>query len=98
MSSFLTIVLRAFPFWLIYYYLISPIFLCPLSRIPNAHFTCPIVPIWIWWKRRTGFETRSIFAAHQKHGHIVRLGPNEVSVASLDGLRQIYLAGFERAS
>src|SRR4051794_26779712 len=96
MSLSLTIASTAFLLWLIYYYVIFPIFFCPLSKIPNAHFTSPSVPTWIWWKRRTGFETRSIFAAHQNHGPIVRLGPNEVSVASLDGLRQIYLGGFER--
>ncbi|MCJ1388471.1 hypothetical protein MMC18_001318 [Xylographa bjoerkii] len=77
----------------IYHYVILPVFISPLSKIPNAHLTSSL-PFWIWWKRRTGFENRSIFAAHQKHGSIIRLGPNEVSVASLDGLRQIYTGGF----
>ncbi|MCJ1302731.1 hypothetical protein MMC08_005535 [Hypocenomyce scalaris] len=81
---------------LIYKCIIVPTCLSPLSPIPNAHFTSPIAPTWIWWQRRTGFETRSIFAAHQRHGPIVRLGPNELSVASLDGLRQVYTAGFEK--
>ena len=81
---------------LIYQYIFTPSFISPLSKIPNAHFTTPFLPTWIWWKRRTGFETRSIFAAHQKHGPIVRLGPNELSVASLDGLRQIYMGGYEK--
>ena len=79
----------------IYLNFILPVFISPLSKIPNAHFTSSL-PFWIWWKRRTGFESRSIFAAHQKHGPIIRLGPNEVSVASLDGLRQIYTGGFDK--
>ena len=82
--------------WVIYQYLIYPAFISPLSKIPNAHPTSSFLPIWIWWKRRIGYETRSVFAAHQRHGPIVRLGPKEVSVASLDGLRRIYAAGFER--
>jgi hypothetical protein len=80
----------------IYHYILFPSFASPLSRIPNAHFTAPFLSTWMWWKRRTGFETRSIFAAHQKHGPIVRLAPNELSVASLDGLRQIYMGGYEK--
>ncbi|KAF2192180.1 cytochrome P450 3A6 [Zopfia rhizophila CBS 207.26] len=81
--------------FLVYHYIIYPTFLSPLSKIPNAHFTCPIHPLWMWWKRRGGREgVHSIFSAHQRKGPVVRLGPNEVSVASLDGLRQIYVGGF----
>lgn len=83
-------------FLVIYHYIIFPSFILPLSNIPNAHFTAPFLPTWMWWKRRTGFETRSVFAAHQRYGPIVRLAPDELSVASLDGLRQIYTGGYER--
>ena len=81
---------------LIYQYIIFPSLVSPLSKIPNAHFTAPFLPTWMSWKRRTGFETRSVFAAHQKYGPVVRLAPNELSVASLDGLRQIYVGGYEK--
>ena len=37
-----------------------------------------------------------MLAAHNKLGPVIRLGPNELSVASLDGLRKIYLGGFEK--
>lgn len=83
---------------LVYQYIIFPSFVSPLSKIPNAHFTASCLPTWMWWNRRTGYETRSIFAAHQKYGPIVRLAPNELSVASLDGLRQIYTNGFTKHS
>jgi cytochrome P450 len=82
---------------LAYRYILYPAFLSPLSRIPNAHFTVSFCPLWMWWKRRGGREgTGSIFAAHRQKGPIVRLGPNEVSVASVDGLRQIYTGGFRK--
>ena len=68
----------------------------PLSRIPNAHFTAPFSPFWIWWKRRAETAIKETFTAHEKHGPVVRLGPNEISVNSLDGLRKIYQGGFER--
>lgn len=81
---------------LFYKFVIFPSFVSPLSKIPNAHFTSPILPIWIWWKRRAGTEIRTIYSLHQKHGPIVRLGPNELSVNSAGGLRTIYTGGFEK--
>ena len=68
----------------------------PLSKLPAAHSTSHFASTWIWWRRRTGRESRSIFAAHQRCGPIVRLGPNEVSIASQEGLRKVYFGGFTR--
>lgn len=83
--------------YLVYKYLIYPSFLSPLSKIPNAHATSPFSPFWILWKRYSEQENRSIHAAHVRHGDIVRLGPNEVSVACVDeGIRTIYSGGFEK--
>lgn len=43
-------------------------------------------------------ENQVIHAAHQKHGPIVRLGPNEVSVNCVDGgIRTVYGGGFDKA-
>ena len=45
-------------------------------------------------------RTRTIHALHAKYGRVVRIGPSEVSFASLSALRQIYGAGsgFERSN
>jgi hypothetical protein len=84
---------------LVYSYIISPIFFSPLSPIPKAHFTSSISPVWIWWQRRNGKTgIRSIFTAHESYGSLVQLSPNELSVASLDGIRQIYRGGFDKTS
>lgn len=83
--------------YLVYHYVLYPTYISPLSKIPSAHPTSSFLPTWLWWMRRIGRESRSIFAAHQRHGPIVRLAPNEVSVASLDGLRKIYVGGFRRS-
>ena len=82
--------------FLFYKYVIDPALVSPLSRIPNAHFTAPILPLWMWWKRRKGTENRTIYSLHQRHGPVVRIGPNELSVNSIDGLRTIYTGGFEK--
>ncbi|EAW12122.1 cytochrome P450 [Aspergillus clavatus NRRL 1] len=81
---------------LFYKLLLSPYFLSPLSKIPNAHFTAPISSAWINRKRRHGQEVLAIYTLHRKHGPIVRLGPRELSVNSLAGLRTIYTGAFEK--
>ena len=82
--------------YLVYRYVIFPLFISPLCRIPPAHPLAAVSPLWIQRQRRVGREIRSIYAAHKARGRIVRLSPTEISVASLDGLRQIYTAGFEK--
>ena len=82
---------------LLYKYLLFPTLLSPLAKIPNAHFTSCISPAWIYWKRYKGLETRTIHAAHQRLGSIVKLAPNELSVDCVDGgIRTIYGGGFEK--
>ncbi|KAL2040814.1 hypothetical protein N7G274_006272 [Stereocaulon virgatum] len=83
--------------YLVYIYLVFPVFFSPLSKIPSAHFLSSFSPVWILWKRYKGQENRAIHAAHVKYGGIVRLGPNEVSVACVDnGIRTVYSGGFEK--
>jgi cytochrome P450 len=80
-----------------YKYVVYPGFISPLSKVPKAHFSVPFTSIWIRWKRPSGTNgIQTLLAAHKKHGPIVRLSPHELSVASLDGLRQIYTGGFEK--
>ncbi|QDS74881.1 hypothetical protein FKW77_003586 [Venturia effusa] len=81
----------------IYKYLIYPLFISPLSRIPNAHPLASITPLWMLWKRYTGHELRTIHAAHQKYGPLIRLGPNEISVNCIKGgIQTVYSGGFEK--
>lgn len=79
--------------FLVYRHVIYPLWLSPLSRIPNAHPTASISSAWILWKRYVGKENVSVFAAHQRLGPLVRLGPNEISVNCVDGgIRTVSLA------
>ncbi|KAL4782016.1 cytochrome P450 [Aspergillus varians] len=79
-------------------YLIRPLVLSPLSKIPNAHFTSPLSTRWIQQTRQAGNEVLTIHALHRKHGPVVRLAPDELSVNSLHGLRVIYTGAFEKHS
>ncbi|KAL8825593.1 MAG: hypothetical protein Q9170_007737 [Blastenia crenularia] len=83
----------------IYKYIIYPAFYSPLAAIPAAHFTASWSPLWILWVRYSSIEVQTIHKAHVKHGPIVRLGPNEISVNCVDGgIRTIYAGGFEKWS
>ncbi|PLB48532.1 cytochrome protein [Aspergillus steynii IBT 23096] len=81
---------------LLYHYVIQPYCLSPLAKIPNAHFTVPLSSAWIERRRAAGKEVHTIYDAHRKHGSVVRLGPRELSVNSLSGLRTIYTGAFEK--
>ena len=68
-----------------YRFLAYPLILSPLSKIPPAHPSAAVSPLWILWIRKTGRENATVYKAHQRHGALVRLGPNEISVNCVDG-------------
>lgn len=97
MLSLLLFVGTLFVSDVIYKYIIYPVFLSPLAKIPSAHPSSSISPLWILYKRYHELENNAIHTAHAKHGDIVRLGPNEVSVICVDdGIRTVYSGGFEK--
>lgn len=77
-------------------YVVYPYFLSPLAKIPNAHFTSPISSRWIDSHNAANTSVLAIHSLHRKYGPVVRLGPNELSVNSLQGLRTIYTGAFEK--
>ena len=86
--------LTALTLVLIYRYIISPAL--ATSSIPSAHPLAPYTNLWILWIRFRCVENRTIYAAHQAHGPVVRLGATEVSVNSLEGLKTIYGGNFDK--
>lgn len=82
---------------LIYKYIIYPAFFSPLAGIPNAHITAPVSSAWIIWRRFIAKNNRTIHAAHQRLGPIIRLGPSEISINCVDdGIKTVYGGGFEK--
>ena len=81
----------------VYQSLLYPYFLSPLSKIPNAHFLSPVSRFWIVWVRLNERNNQTLLAAHRRHGPIVRVAPNEVSINCVDdGTRNIYAGGMEK--
>lgn len=82
-----------------YRYLVHPTLISPLRKIPPAHWSAPISPLWILYTRRRRNENKTIHALHQRLGPLVRLGPSEVSVNCVDGgIRTVYGGGYEKGS
>ncbi|KAF2720372.1 cytochrome P450 [Polychaeton citri CBS 116435] len=92
-ASFLPITV----FFFIYTFIITPYLFGPLSEIPNAHWSAPLSSLWILNLRRKQRETFAVHAAHQRLGPVIRLGPNEISVNSVEGgIRTVYAGGYEK--
>jgi hypothetical protein len=81
----------------LYKFIIYPAVISPLSKIPNAHWSSPYSPLWILWVRFRLTENRVVHSAHLTHGPVVRLGPNEISIGTIDGgVKTVFGGGFEK--
>lgn len=69
----------------LYRFILVPVFISPLSKIPAAHPTSSLSPAWILWTRWRGRENATVLAAHERLGPLIRLGPNEISVNCVNG-------------
>lgn len=80
-----------------YKLIIYPAFISPLAKIPTANRLASFTSAWILWIRYTQKENRTVRAAHDKYGPVVRLGPREISINCVDdGIRIVYGKGFEK--
>ncbi|EQL00455.1 Cytochrome P450 [Ophiocordyceps sinensis CO18] len=80
--------------------LVSYVFLRPLQsarRVPNAHWSSGLSPLWILWTRYRNRELAVLEDKHRQLGPIVRLGPADLSISCYEnGARTIYNGGFEK--
>lgn len=84
--------------FVVYKFIIFPLFLDPLNHIPSAHWSVPLFgDCWILYQRYRSRNNAVTYAAHLQHGEVVRLGWNELSVNCVDnGIKTIYGGGFEK--
>ncbi|KAI4845223.1 cytochrome P450 [Aureobasidium sp. EXF-8845] len=73
-------------------YIIYQRFFHPLASVPGP-FWASLTRLWITKHSWDGDMHRTMIALHEKHGSIVRNGPNEVSIADLSAIKTIYGAG-----
>ena len=94
--SSVTLGLAAAVILLVYKYLIYPGWISPLASLPTANPLCSFTGHWMIRRCKAHGELKTLYAAHQHFGPIVRLGPSEVSVISQEGLDKIYTAGLNK--
>lgn len=81
----------------LYKFLIYPLFLSPLAKIPAAHWTSHVCPLWIYYIRWKNTENKTIYELHKKKGPIIRTAPSQLSVNCYEGgLKTIYTGGFHK--
>jgi hypothetical protein len=64
----------------------------PLAKLPGP-FHARFTAAWLKYKEFTGDRRAYIHNLHQELGPVVRLGPNEVSFASAEAIKEIYTSG-----
>jgi len=79
-------------------YVIYQRFFHPLAKVPGPYWAS-ITRLWMVKHSIDGDMHRTMIALHEKHGSLVRTGPNEVSVADPTTIKMIYGAGtkFEKS-
>ncbi|KIW41129.1 uncharacterized protein PV06_06716 [Exophiala oligosperma] len=82
----------------IYKVVLHPLLYHPLRHIPSAHWSVPFFgDLWITYQRYRERNNAVTYAAHLKHGPVVRMGMNELSVNCVEnGIRTIYAGGWEK--
>lgn len=72
-------------------------YLSELSDIPGP-FWASITRLWHVWYILEGRQNLHLKALHEKHGHFVRIAPNEVSVSHPDGSTLLLRANLHKVS
>lgn len=73
-------------------YVVYMRFLHPLARYPGP-FIASLTNLWKAYTMYQGRMEYIIHDLHEKHGAIVRIGPNDLVISHPDAVKQIYLAG-----
>lgn len=86
----------ALALFVVYKLLIHPIYFSPLAKIPAAHPLAAVTQLWMNWRRYTGREVKTFYDAFKMYGPVVRVGPNELAVNTIDrGVKTVHGHGFE---
>lgn len=64
----------------------------PIAKLPGPLYSI-FTPAWLIYQEFSGSRRIFIHDLHLKYGPVVRLGPNEVSFASVESMKEIYTSG-----
>lgn len=81
----------------LYKLVLYPLFFSPLSKIPAAHWSSHVCPLWIYYIRYKNVENQTIHELHKTKGPILRTAPSQLAVNCYEGgLKTIYTGGFHK--
>lgn len=63
-----------------------------LSPIPGPAIA-KITSLYLKWQEVSGNRRLYVHGLHKRYGSVVRLAPNELSFADLEGMKEIYQSG-----
>ena len=64
----------------------------PLAGLPGPKFAA-LTRLVLMWQEFTRRRTTWVHTLHERHGPIVRIAPDEVSFASWEAVKEIYVSG-----
>lgn len=76
--------------FILYRFLIYPLFVSPLAKIHNVHPLAALTPLWMDWQRLNRKEVETIWAAFRKYGDYIRLGPSELAANSMPDIAAVH--------
>ncbi|CDO93789.1 unnamed protein product [Kluyveromyces dobzhanskii CBS 2104] len=80
---------------LLYYFVIYPLFLSPLSSLPGPKHL-KLTSLFILNKSRKEQRNEYLQKLHEKYGDVVQIGPNEVAFNSFEHMKRIYMGNFPK--
>ena len=92
----LGIIIMSLVFLAVYQYILHPHFLSALADIPSAHPLSSVTSLWIQWMRFSGQEVLAVNEAFRRKGAVVKLGPREIAVNTIEGVKTVYDGGFDK--
>ncbi len=90
MSIFILLIFASSLF--LYHFIIYPLYLHPLSKIPGPKLAS-LTNFWIYYQSWNEKRNSITHKLHEKYGPIIRIGPNEISINDVDYIKKIYVTG-----
>jgi hypothetical protein len=87
---------------LLIFHIIYKYWTSPLSKMPSVHWSAHWSRCFILWQIYHDTRRHAHYVGHTQKATkilpVIRVGPNEISIMSVDGIETVYDNGFDRSS
>lgn len=91
-SPFISLLSFGSPVLLLFGYVLYYRYLHPLAGYPGP-FLASLTGFWKAYRVGVGDFEKALLALHQKHGKIIRIGPDHLDISDASAVKTIYGAG-----